>query len=219
MKVVAIVTCHVAGRRRRCDLPSSAGLLRLPARDTGDHRARRRRLERAARAIGEVSLGQGGFMALGAYGVAILTTKAGLGFWEALPLAVFLSAAISAALSIPALRVTGPYLAMVTIAFGFIVESGLGRVAGSDRRRQRSGRHSCAVRHGRHRTVVLRSLRACPFGVLSSSSEAHSVWRCRQRRLRRQLPAASASAPCQYALRPSCWPRRRRDLLADCKPR
>jgi ABC-type branched-subunit amino acid transport system ATPase component/ABC-type branched-subunit amino acid transport system permease subunit len=72
---------------------------------------------------GEVSLGQGGFLALGAYGVGILTTKAGLGFWEALPLAVLLVAAISAVLSIPALRVTGPYLAMVTIAFGFIVES------------------------------------------------------------------------------------------------
>jgi len=72
---------------------------------------------------GEVSLGQGGFLALGAYGVGILTTKAGLNFWEALPLAVLLVAAMSAALSIPALRVTGPYLAMVTIAFGFIVES------------------------------------------------------------------------------------------------
>jgi branched-chain amino acid transport system ATP-binding protein len=72
---------------------------------------------------GEVSLGQGGFLALGAYGVGILTSKAGLNFWEALPLAVLLVAAISAALSIPALRVTGPYLAMVTIAFGFIVES------------------------------------------------------------------------------------------------
>jgi branched-chain amino acid transport system ATP-binding protein len=72
---------------------------------------------------GEVSLGQGGFLALGAYGVGILTTKAGLGFWEALPLAVVMVVAISALLSIPALRVTGPYLAMVTIAFGFIVES------------------------------------------------------------------------------------------------
>jgi ABC-type branched-subunit amino acid transport system ATPase component/ABC-type branched-subunit amino acid transport system permease subunit len=72
---------------------------------------------------GEVSLGQCGFVALGAYGVAILTTKAGLNFWEALPLAVLLVGAISAALSIPALRLTGPYLAMVTIAFGFIVES------------------------------------------------------------------------------------------------
>jgi branched-chain amino acid transport system ATP-binding protein len=72
---------------------------------------------------GEVSLGQGGFLALGAYGVAILTTKAGLNFAEALPLAVLLVAVIAATLSIPALRVTGPYLAMVTIAFGFIVES------------------------------------------------------------------------------------------------
>jgi branched-chain amino acid transport system ATP-binding protein len=72
---------------------------------------------------GEVSLGQGGFLALGAYGVAILTTKAGLNFAQALPLAVLLVAVIAAALSIPALRVTGPYLAMVTIAFGFIVES------------------------------------------------------------------------------------------------
>ncbi|HLX17947.1 MAG TPA: branched-chain amino acid ABC transporter ATP-binding protein/permease [Bradyrhizobium sp.] len=72
---------------------------------------------------GEVSLGQGGFLALGAYGVGILTSKAGLNFWEALPLAILLVAAISAVLSIPALRVTGPYLAMVTIAFGFIVES------------------------------------------------------------------------------------------------
>jgi len=40
---------------------------------------------------GEVSLGQGGFLALGAYAVGILTTKAGVGFWEALPLAVLLA--------------------------------------------------------------------------------------------------------------------------------
>jgi len=72
---------------------------------------------------GEVSLGQAGFLSLGAYGVGVLTTKAGLGFWEALPLTVLLAGAISAVLSVPALRVTGPYLAMVTIAFGFIVDS------------------------------------------------------------------------------------------------
>jgi ABC-type branched-subunit amino acid transport system ATPase component/ABC-type branched-subunit amino acid transport system permease subunit len=72
---------------------------------------------------GEVSLGQAGFLALGAYGVGVLTTKAGLGFWVALPLAVLLTAAVSAVLSIPALRLTGPYLAMVTIAFGFIADS------------------------------------------------------------------------------------------------
>ncbi|GAC1337352.1 MAG: hypothetical protein NVSMB26_24520 [Beijerinckiaceae bacterium] len=73
--------------------------------------------------VGEVSLGQAGFFALGAYGLGILTTKAGLGFWAALPLTVIVVAAIAAIVSVPALRVTGPYLAMVTIAFGFIVES------------------------------------------------------------------------------------------------
>ncbi|HZY12497.1 MAG TPA: ABC transporter, partial [Beijerinckiaceae bacterium] len=65
--------------------------------------------------VGEVSLGQAGFVALGAYSVAILTTKAGFDFWAALPLTLVIVAAISAILSIPALRVTGPYLAMVTI--------------------------------------------------------------------------------------------------------
>ncbi|MBV8850331.1 MAG: branched-chain amino acid ABC transporter permease, partial [Methylobacteriaceae bacterium] len=73
--------------------------------------------------VGEVSLGQAGFVALGAYSVAILTTEAGFSFWIALPLTLVIVAAISAILSIPALRVSGPYLAMVTIAFGFIVES------------------------------------------------------------------------------------------------
>ena len=72
---------------------------------------------------GEVSLGQIGFVALGAYGVAILETKAGLNFWPALALGIAFTSAVAAALSVPALRLTGPYLAMVTIAFGFIVES------------------------------------------------------------------------------------------------
>ncbi len=72
---------------------------------------------------GEVSLGQAGFVALGAYGTAILTTKVALSFWLALPIAVGFVALIAGLLSVPALRVTGPYLAMVTIAFGFIVES------------------------------------------------------------------------------------------------
>jgi len=67
---------------------------------------------------------RGGFLALGAYGVGILTTKAGLGFWEALPLAVLLVAAISAVLSVPALlRVTGALSCDGHHRFGFIVES------------------------------------------------------------------------------------------------
>ena len=73
---------------------------------------------------GQVSFGHVGFYAIGAYTVAILTTRAGLSFWLAWPLATLLSAACGWLLALPALRVKGPYLAMVTIAFGFIVEHG-----------------------------------------------------------------------------------------------
>ncbi len=70
---------------------------------------------------GQISLGHVGFYAIGAYTVAILTLK-GISFWIALPLAGVLAGAIGLLLSLPALRVTGPYLAMITIAFAFIVQ-------------------------------------------------------------------------------------------------
>jgi ABC-type branched-subunit amino acid transport system ATPase component/ABC-type branched-subunit amino acid transport system permease subunit len=71
---------------------------------------------------GQMSFGHVGFYAIGAYTVAILTTKAGVSFWLAWPIAAVLGAACGALLALPALRVKGPYLAMITIAFGFIVE-------------------------------------------------------------------------------------------------
>ena len=71
---------------------------------------------------GQVSFGHVGFYAIGAYAVAILTTAAKLSFWLALPIAAALATLTGALLALPALRVRGPYLAMVTIAFGFIVE-------------------------------------------------------------------------------------------------
>ena len=74
---------------------------------------------------GQVSFGHAGFYALGAYAVAVLTTKFGLNFWLAWLLGVALSAVLGFLLALPALRVKGPYLAMVTIAFGFIVEHGI----------------------------------------------------------------------------------------------
>ena len=72
---------------------------------------------------GQVSFGHVGFYAIGAYTVAILTTAAKLPFALALALAALLSALTGALLALPALRVRGPYLAMITIAFGFIVEN------------------------------------------------------------------------------------------------
>jgi ABC-type branched-subunit amino acid transport system ATPase component/ABC-type branched-subunit amino acid transport system permease subunit len=73
---------------------------------------------------GQVSLGHVGFYAIGAYATAILTATCGVNFWIALPLATALAGLTGVALALPALRVAGPYLAMVTIAFGFIVENG-----------------------------------------------------------------------------------------------
>ena len=74
---------------------------------------------------GQVSFGHAGFYALGAYAVAVMTTKFGMSFWLAWPLGVLLSAVSGFLLALPALRVKGPYLAMVTIAFGFIIEHGI----------------------------------------------------------------------------------------------
>src|SRR4051812_45727842 len=70
---------------------------------------------------GQVSLGHVGFYAIGGHTVAILTLQGG-SFWIAPPLARLIAGAIGLLLSLPALRVSGPYLAMVTIAFAFIVQ-------------------------------------------------------------------------------------------------
>jgi branched-chain amino acid transport system ATP-binding protein len=72
---------------------------------------------------GQVSLGHVGFYAIGAYTASILTVK-GVSFWLAFPAAGTVAGIIGALLALPALRVTGPYLAMVTIAFAFIVHHG-----------------------------------------------------------------------------------------------
>jgi ABC-type branched-subunit amino acid transport system ATPase component/ABC-type branched-subunit amino acid transport system permease subunit len=72
---------------------------------------------------GQVSLGHVGFFAIGAYAVGILTTFHGISFWLALPVAIALAGVVGVVLALPALRVAGPYLAMVTIAFGFIIEN------------------------------------------------------------------------------------------------
>jgi branched-chain amino acid transport system ATP-binding protein len=71
---------------------------------------------------GQMSLGHAGFYAIGAYAAAVLTTRAGWNLWMAMPIAILLTALVGAGVAGAALRVTGPYLAMVTIAFGIIVE-------------------------------------------------------------------------------------------------
>jgi branched-chain amino acid transport system ATP-binding protein len=73
---------------------------------------------------GQISLGHVAFYAIGAYAVGILTTTLHWSFWPALAVGGIGSGLAGVFLAIPALRVRGPYLAMVTIAFGFVVEHG-----------------------------------------------------------------------------------------------
>ena len=71
---------------------------------------------------GQVSLGHAGLFGIGAYAAGVLVLKLGAPIWITVPAAIALTAGFGALLALPALRVTGPYLAMVTLAFGTIVQ-------------------------------------------------------------------------------------------------
>jgi branched-chain amino acid transport system permease protein len=70
---------------------------------------------------GQVSLGHSGLFGIGAYVAGVLVMKLGAPLWLVLIAAVAITALFGALLALPALRVTGPYLAMVTLAFGTII--------------------------------------------------------------------------------------------------
>jgi branched-chain amino acid transport system permease protein len=71
---------------------------------------------------GQVSLGHAGLFGVGAYTAGVLVMKFGLPIYLTLPAAIAVTAGFGALLALPALRVTGPYLAMVTLAFGTIIQ-------------------------------------------------------------------------------------------------
>ena len=71
---------------------------------------------------GQISLGHAGLYAIGAYTSALLSTRAGWPFWITAPIGVALAGLAGALLAVPSLRAKGPYLAMVTLAFGFMME-------------------------------------------------------------------------------------------------
>ncbi|MDR6858633.1 branched-chain amino acid ABC transporter ATP-binding protein/permease [Variovorax guangxiensis] len=75
---------------------------------------------------GQKSLGQAGLFAAGAYAVALLTTRTEINPWLALAVAAVVSGACGVLIALPSLRVKGPYLAMVTLAFGIVVEKLVG---------------------------------------------------------------------------------------------
>jgi branched-chain amino acid transport system permease protein len=71
---------------------------------------------------GQVSLGHAGLFGVGAYTAGVLVMKVGTPLLVTLIAAIGVTAVFGALLALPALRVSGPYLAMVTLAFGTIVQ-------------------------------------------------------------------------------------------------
>ena len=70
---------------------------------------------------GQVSLGHAAFLAIGAYTAGYMQ-RHGVPFFVYLPLSVVLTGAVGALVGFPALRLSGIYLVIATIAFGFIIE-------------------------------------------------------------------------------------------------
>ncbi|MDB5861599.1 MAG: Amino acid/amide transporter rane protein 2, family [Ramlibacter sp.] len=70
---------------------------------------------------GLISLGHAGFLAIGAYTTAILTSKYNVELATAIIASGAMAAAFSALVGIPSLRLKGLYLAVTTLAFSIIV--------------------------------------------------------------------------------------------------
>ena len=75
---------------------------------------------------GQISLGHAAFFAAGAYTETILI-NAGVPFLISLPVAGLFAGVVGILVGLPALRLAGIYLAIATLAFGFIVEEILAR--------------------------------------------------------------------------------------------
>jgi len=69
---------------------------------------------------GQISLAQATFYGIGAYAVALGTTRFGASFWTALPVGIGLAAGMGFVLGMTTLKLGGHYLAMVTICFQII---------------------------------------------------------------------------------------------------
>jgi branched-chain amino acid transport system permease protein len=72
--------------------------------------------------VGEVSLGHAALFGVGAYTAGVLNFQLGVPFLLAIPGSVVVTGLFGVLLALPALRVNGPYLAMVTLAFGTIIQ-------------------------------------------------------------------------------------------------
>ena len=71
---------------------------------------------------GQISIGHGAFMSVGAYTAANLAVKLDLPFWLTLPAGGLMAALIGVVVGMPSLRIKGLYLAIATLAGQLIIE-------------------------------------------------------------------------------------------------
>jgi len=72
--------------------------------------------------VGQVSLGHAALFGIGSYTAGVLYFHFGMPIWVNIPAAIVVTAIFGGILALPALKVIGPYLAMVTLAFGTIAQ-------------------------------------------------------------------------------------------------
>ena len=72
--------------------------------------------------IGQVSLGHAALFGIGSYTAGVLFIHFGMPVWVTIPASIVVTAFFGGILALPALKVIGPYLAMVTLAFGTIAQ-------------------------------------------------------------------------------------------------
>jgi branched-chain amino acid transport system permease protein len=70
---------------------------------------------------GQLAIGNGALAAIGAYTVAILVHDHAFTWWQSLPVGIVAAGAIAFLLSIPVLRLQGPYLAMATVSLAIVL--------------------------------------------------------------------------------------------------
>ena len=77
---------------------------------------------------GQISLGHGALLTVGAFVAGWTTSGAGLPMWLALPFAGVVTGLIALLVGFPALRLRGLYLAIITIAFAYVMYNGVLRI-------------------------------------------------------------------------------------------
>jgi len=72
---------------------------------------------------GQISLGHAIFFGIGGYSSALLFKYYALSVWVAIPIALLIGSLAALVIGFPCLRVKGPYLALVTMAFPLIISN------------------------------------------------------------------------------------------------